>query len=93
MRLVWAGAAMAVLASGTALADDRKEVTHADGCRVEREWKADGGYKQVSECKPDYRFSGRGEGKEEFWDRGCKIVREWKKDGESKEEVECKGRG
>ncbi len=93
MRLAWAGAVALVLATGAGMADDRKEVTHEDGCRVEREWKSDGGFKQVTECRPDRRHAGRGEGKEEFWDRGCKVVREWKRDGESKEEVECKGQG
>lgn len=91
MRLAWAGLAAALLLSGAVQADDRKEITEEDGCRVEREWKSDGGYKQVSECRPDRRHAGRGEGKEEYWERGCKVIREWKKDGSSKEEVECKG--
>ena len=67
---------------------ESKLVLHDGDCKVEREWKKDGEYKQKIECGK--RPGGR-EHKVELRDGGCKVVREWKKDGEYNETVECKG--
>ncbi len=101
-----AAAACLLLTASPVLADDDegrrpkgREGTQEfwDGpCKVKQEWKKDGEYKEVRECKglrtdgPDGRQAG--DAKEEFSDGPCKIKREWKKDGEYKEERECKGR-
>ena len=67
--------------------------TFWDGpCKVEREWKKDGEYKDMRECKGLRPHNRHHDQKEVFWDHGCKVEREWKKDGEYKEKRECKGR-
>lgn len=63
-------------------------------CKVKREAKKDGEYKEERECKGARRHARHGEGREykqEYWDGNCKVKREAKKDGEYKEERECKG--
>ena len=61
-------------------------------CKVEREWKKDGEYKDQRECKGLWPVDQHHDHKEEFWDGRCKVEREWKKDGEYKDKRECKGR-
>jgi hypothetical protein len=65
-------------------------------CKVEREQKSDGAYKEERECKGTgdgpYRHRGR-EYEEKYSEGPCKVEREWKRDGSYKEKVECKGRG
>lgn len=58
-------------------------------CKVEREQKKNGDYKEKRECRGGAEY-GR-EGKEEFRDGGREIKREWKKKGDFKEERKCKG--
>lgn len=61
-------------------------------CKVKRELKRDGGWKEERECKGrlpgSYRHP-RGEYKEKYTDGPCRIEREWKH-GEFKEKIECK---
>jgi len=90
-------------AAGPVLADDddddrkgrkrhreHKESFWDGPCKVEREWKKDGDYKEERKCQgSDERFRER---KEEFWDGPCKVEREWKKNGDYKEERKCEGR-
>jgi hypothetical protein len=63
-------------------------------CRVEREQKRDGSYKEERECKGvgegRYRHP-RGDHEEKYQDGPCKIEREWKRDGSYKEKIDCKG--
>ena len=63
-------------------------------CKVERERKRDGSYKEERECKEvgpgPYRHS-KGDYEEKYWDGPCKIEREWKRDGTYKEKIDCKG--
>ena len=61
-------------------------------CKVEREWKKDGEYKDQRECKGLRPHNRHHDQKEEFREGPCKVEREWKKDGEYKEKRECKGR-
>jgi len=69
---------------------DHKEAFWDGPCKVEREWKKNGDYKEERKCEgSDERFRER---KEEFWDGPCKIEREWKKNGDYKEERKCEGR-
>lgn len=58
-------------------------------CKVKREGKKDGEYKEKRECKGQKH--GRREFKEEYSDGNCKVEREIKKDGEYKEKRECRG--
>ncbi|MBP8901311.1 MAG: hypothetical protein KBF24_05400 [Thiobacillaceae bacterium] len=63
-------------------------------CKIEREQKRDGGYKEERECKGVgegcYRHP-RGDYEEKYQDGPCKIEREWKRDGTYKEKIDCKG--
>ena len=61
-------------------------------CKVEREWKKDGEYKDKRECKGQRGYERHEDHKEVFWDRGCKVEREWKQNGEYKDKRECKRR-
>lgn len=65
-----------------------KEEYRDGNCKVEREGKKDGEYKEKRECKG--QMYGRREFKEEYSDGNCKVEREMKKDGEYKEKRECK---
>jgi hypothetical protein len=65
-----------------------KEEFREGNCKVEREGKKDGEYKEKRECKGQKQ--GRREFKEEYADGNCKVEREMKKDGEYKEKRECK---
>ncbi|MGH6627871.1 MAG: glycine zipper 2TM domain-containing protein [Burkholderiaceae bacterium] len=85
-------------AAGPALADDDrgkrreyKEEFWDGGCKIEREWKKNGDFKEERKC--DGGNDRYPEGKSEFWDGPCKVEREWKKNGGFKEEVKCDGRG
>jgi hypothetical protein len=64
-------------------------------CKVEREQKRDGSYKEERECKGvgegRYRHP-RGDYEEKYQDGPCKIEREWKRDGTYKEKIDCEGR-
>lgn len=62
-------------------------------CKVEREWKRDGSYKEERECRARGGQAGRraGEYEEKFTDGPCKVEREWKRDGSYKEKLDCKG--
>lgn len=75
--------------SGKGQHRERKEVFYDGPCKIEREWKKNGEYKEKRECKPRREFR-RDERKEKFHEGPCKIEREWKEDGEYKEERECK---
>ena len=61
-------------------------------CKVEREWKNDGEYKEQRECKGLRPHDRHNDHQEKFREGRCKVEREWKKDGEYKEKRECKGR-
>ncbi len=95
--------------SGFAMADPWRDESgnggrHRDGreykqeywdgnCKVKRESKKDGEYKEERECKSSRRHAAGGERrefKEEYRDGACKVEREFKKDGEYKEKRECK---
>lgn len=70
-----------------------KEKYNDGACKVEREWKRDGSYKEERECKArggDGRRSA-GEYEEKYTDGPCKVEREWKRDGSYKEKLDCKG--
>jgi hypothetical protein len=62
-------------------------------CKIEREWKRDGSYKEERECRArgGYARRGSGEYEEKFTDGPCKIEREWKRDGGYKEKIDCRG--
>jgi hypothetical protein len=62
-------------------------------CKVEREWKRDGSYKEERECRgrDGYARRGSGEYEEKFTDGPCKVEREWKRDGGYKEKLDCRG--
>jgi surface antigen len=87
-------------AASPALADDdddrgkrreRKQEFWDGPCKVEREWKKNGDFKEERKCRgSDDRYAER---KDEFWDGPCKVEREWKKNGDYKEERKCDGRG
>lgn len=77
--------------------DDRKEELHVGACKIEREWKKNGDFKEEHKCDGSrHQNAGWGyvlaEGKDEFWEGGCKIEREWKKNGDYKIERKCGGR-
>jgi hypothetical protein len=63
-------------------------------CKVEREQKRDGSFKEERECKARdegrYRHH-RGDYEEKYQDGPCKIEREWKLDNTYKEKIDCKG--
>lgn len=71
-----------------------KEKFREGPCRVERELKRDGSYKEERECKggrdTPYRHR-QGEYEEKYWDGPCKVEREWKRDGSYKEKIDCEG--
>jgi stalled ribosome alternative rescue factor ArfA len=79
-----------VLAAAPALADregrEFKEKFRDGPCRVEREGKSDGSYKEQRECR--YR-PGAPEFEEKFEDGACRIEREQKADGTYKEKIDC----
>ena len=80
--------------SGRHGAREFKEEYRQGNCKVEREYKKDGEYKEKRECKAARGAAGRHGGrefKEEYSDGNCKVEREYKKDGEYKEKRECKG--
>jgi hypothetical protein len=63
-------------------------------CKVEREWKRDGSYKEERECRAARGGLGdrrAGEFKEKYRDGPCEVEREWKRDGSYKEKLDCKG--
>jgi hypothetical protein len=63
-------------------------------CKVEREWKRDGSYKEERECKAGRGSFGdrrAGEYKEKYWEGPCEVEREWKSDGSYKDKRDCKG--
>lgn len=62
-------------------------------CKIEREWKRDGSYKEERECRARGGHAGRGSGEyeEKFTDGPCKVEREWKRDGGYKEKLDCRG--
>jgi hypothetical protein len=70
-----------------------KESYREGPCKIEREQKRDGSYKEERECKGvgpgPYRHS-RGDYEEKYQDGPCKIEREWKRDGTYKEKIDCK---
>jgi hypothetical protein len=70
-----------------------KEKYDDGACKVEREWKRDGSYKEERECRARGGHAGRGAGEyeEKFTDGPCKVEREWKRDGSYKEKLDCKG--
>jgi hypothetical protein len=70
-----------------------KEKFHDGVCKVEREWKRDGSYKEERECKGGYgRYDARrGEYEEKYRDGPCEVEREWKRDGTYKEKLDCRG--
>jgi surface antigen len=73
-----------------------KEKFQDGPCKVERELKRDGSYKEERECKGagGGPYGPRGEEYEEkYWDGPCKIEREWKRDGTYKEKIDCTGHG
>jgi hypothetical protein len=70
-----------------------KEKVREGPCLVEREWKADGSFKEQRECKGRARGWDGGDFEEKLEDGPCKIEREGKSDGTYKEKIECKGRG
>jgi surface antigen len=80
-----------------ALADDdrerrreRKEEFWDGPCKVEREWKRNGDYKEERKCEGSRdRYPAR---KESFRDGPCRVEREWKRNGDYKEERKCDGR-
>jgi surface antigen len=69
---------------------------YRDGlCKIEREWKRDGGYKEERECqggREDGGYHRGAEYEEKYWDGPCKVERELKRDGTYKEKRECQGR-
>lgn len=70
---------------------------YRDGpCKVKRELKANGAYKEERVCRGGqdgaYRHQ-RGDYAESFHDGPCRIEREWKRDGSYLEKIECKGDG
>lgn len=92
MKHVAPTAVLLAVLVGPALADDNdRKQSYWDGrCKVEREWKKNGDYKEERKC--DGRVDSRRERKEEFRDGPCKIKREWKKNGDYVEERQCDGR-
>lgn len=105
------GVCLAVAASAPAFADrdndddgsrgryrggEYKESFWDGPCKVERELKRDGSYKEERECKGvgagPYRHP-RGDYEEKYTDGPCRVEREWKRDGVYKEKIDCKGPG
>jgi hypothetical protein len=67
-----------------------KEKYRDGNCRVEREWKRDGSYKEERECR---QMAGRphgGEFEEKYVDGACRVEREFKRDGTYKEKLDCR---
>ncbi|WP_444633762.1 hypothetical protein [Cupriavidus oxalaticus] len=64
-----------------------KEKFRSGPCKIEREVKRDGEYKEVRKCKDGPRGYER---KEKYRDGPCLIERKWDDDGEYEEKVECK---
>lgn len=90
---------IALACAGPALADDDdrhgksregKQEFWEGPCKVEREWKKNGDFKEERKC--DGLGDRYAEHKEEFRDGPCKVEREWKKNGDYKEERKCDGR-
>jgi len=73
-----------------------KEKYQEGPCKIEREGKRDGSYKEERECKGvgagPYRHP-RGDHEEKYQEGPCKIEREWKRDGTYKEKIDCKSGG
>jgi hypothetical protein len=73
-----------------------KEKYREGPCKIEREGKRDGSYKEERECKGvgegPYRHP-RGDYEEKYQDGPCKIEREWKRDGTYKEKIDCESGG
>lgn len=67
-----------------------KEEYNDGNCKVERELKEDGEYKEERKCRQGYRPQ-RGALEEEYDDGNCKVERELE-DGEYKEEIKCRVR-
>jgi hypothetical protein len=65
---------------------DYKETVREGPCRVYREWKSDGSYKEERECKG---AGGGAEFEKKYQDGPCKIEREGKADGTYKEKIDC----
>jgi hypothetical protein len=71
-----------------------KEKYHDGACKVEREWKRDGSYKEERECQAargDRRGRRSGDYEEKYREGPCEVEREWKRDGTYKEKLDCKG--
>jgi surface antigen len=97
-----AASAVCLSFSSLALADDDerghgrrdkrefKEEFWDGPCKVERELKKNGDYKEERKCQGGAdHFPER---KAEFREGPCKVEREWKKNGDFKEERKCEGR-
>lgn len=66
-----------------------KEEFWDGSCKIERELKRNGDYKEERKCQGGAdHFPER---KAEFWEGNCKVEREWKKNGDFKEERKCEG--
>ncbi len=92
LRTAAALAVSILLGGGAAQADpgERKESFVEGGCKVEREWKKDGEYKEKRDCAAQGRSLVPGGEREEKYRVGdCIIEREWKEDGAYKESIEC----
>lgn len=107
MKLLIAGLSAGLLLAGAPVWADQEESgygRHRGGeykekfrngpCKVERELKRDGSFREERECKGvgqgSYRHR-RGEFEEKYRDGPCKVEREWKRDGTYKEKIDCKG--
>jgi len=66
---------------------EHKEKFRSGPCKIEREVKRDGEYKEERKCKGGPRGY---EHKEKYRDGPCLIERKWDEDGEYEEKVECK---
>ncbi len=64
-----------------------KEKFRSGPCKIEREQKRNGEYKEVRKCKGGRQGY---EQKEKYRDGPCLVEREWKANGEYEEKVECK---
>ncbi len=89
-------AALVASLAGVVFADDdrrrgdRKEEFRDGPCKVEREWKGNGDYKEERKCDDGRdRYRGR---KTVHWEGPCKVEREWKGNGDYKEERKCQSR-
>lgn len=88
-------AALAAAVPALAENDDRgrrregREEFQDGPCKVEREWRSNGDYKEERKCQGrGDRYAAR---KQAFWDDGCRVTREWKRNGDYKEERRCEG--